>query len=115
MMPVTQRLHRRLDDELGGTKIRLADTEIDDVAALRRERRGTGENGESVLFADPTESRDGSQHGRHLNLIAVQKQTLAADVAAQYGGCAEALRETGFARAPDRLIYAGGEGVRRRK
>jgi hypothetical protein len=41
-----------------------------------------------------------------LNLIAVQKQTFAADVAAQYGSRAEALRETGFARAPDRLIYA---------
>ncbi len=34
VMAVAQRLHRRLDDEVGRAEIGLADAEIDDVAAL---------------------------------------------------------------------------------
>ena len=40
VMAVTQGLDRGFDDEFGGAEIRLADTEIDDVAALRAIRRG---------------------------------------------------------------------------
>ena len=77
MMAVAQRLHRRLDNEIGRAKIRLTDSEIDDVAALRRKLGGARENRERVLLADAVECGDGSQHGRHLNLIALQKQTSA--------------------------------------
>jgi len=114
MMAVSQRLHRRLDDEIRRAKIGLPDTEIDDVAALRRQRRGARQHSESVLLADPIECCDGFQHGRHLKRIAAQKQTLAPMLQRNIAG-SRAMRETGFARAPDRLIYAGGEGMRRRK
>ena len=60
-MPVAQRLHRRLDDMLGRAEVRLADAEIDDVAALRRELIGAREHGEGVLFADAVEGGDGVQ------------------------------------------------------
>ena len=63
MMAVAQRLDRGLDDMIGGAEIRLADAQVDDVAALRRERGGARQHGESVFLADPVESRDGSKHG----------------------------------------------------
>src|SRR5262249_57361052 len=53
----------RLDDEIGCAEIGLADTEVDDVAALRGERVGTGEHCEGVLLADAIEGRDGAKHG----------------------------------------------------
>ena len=62
VVPVAQRLHRRLDDEFGRAEIRLADAEVDDVAALRGERVGARQHGEGVLLADPVEGRDGFQH-----------------------------------------------------
>ena len=65
VVSVTQRFHRGLDDVLGGAKIRLPDAEIDDVAALRGERRGARQHGECVLLADPIERRD-CLHGRFL-------------------------------------------------
>src|SRR5262249_61487135 len=75
VMAVAQRLHRRLDNEIGCAKIRLTDPEIDDVAALRRKLSGASQNRERVLLADAIECSNGPQHGRHLNLIASQKQT----------------------------------------
>ena len=62
-MAVAQRLHRRLDDVIGGAEIRLADAEIDDVAAFRGEPRRARQHGERVLLADPIECRDGAKHG----------------------------------------------------
>ena len=59
VVPVAERLHRRLDDVLGRAEIGLADAEIDDVAALRGKRIGAGEHGEGVLFADAVEGGDG--------------------------------------------------------
>jgi hypothetical protein len=52
-------------------EIRLADAEIDDVAALRGERIGAGEHGEGVLLADAVEGGDGLQQahaGRALSM-----------------------------------------------
>ncbi len=62
VMAVTQRLHRRLDDEIRRTEIGLADAEADDIAALRRERVGAGEHGKGVFLADAIEGRNGFQH-----------------------------------------------------
>src|SRR5262249_38307999 len=62
VMAVAQRLDRRLDDELRRAEVRLADAEIDDVAALRRQRIGAGQHGERVFLADAVECRDGLQH-----------------------------------------------------
>ncbi len=77
MMPIVKRLHGGLDNKVGGTEIRLTDAEIDDIAALRRQRRGAGEDRERVLLADAIECRNGSQHGRHLIAIVPEKQTFA--------------------------------------
>ena len=63
VMAVAQRLDRRLDDELGRAEVRLADAEVDDVAALRRQRVGAGQHGEGILLADAVEVGDGLQHG----------------------------------------------------
>ncbi len=62
-MTVAQRLHRRLDNEVRGAEIRLADAEIDDVAALRDQGIGAGEHRKSIFLADAVESRDRFQHG----------------------------------------------------
>jgi len=62
-MAVTQRLDRGLDDEIGGAKVRLADAEIDDVAALRDQSIGASQHGEGVFLADAVEGRDRFQHG----------------------------------------------------
>ena len=62
VMAVTQRLHRRLDDEIRRAEIGLADAEIDDVAALRGKLRGAREHRKGVLFADAIEGGDGFQH-----------------------------------------------------
>ena len=83
VMAVAQRLDRRLDDVIGRAEIRLADAEIDDVAALRGERGGARQHGEGVLLADAIEGRDGLQHGvprrllsrRQFNTIGRQMQT----------------------------------------
>ena len=63
MVAVAQRLHRRLDDEVRGAEVGLADAEIDDVAALRRQRIGAREHREGVLLADAVEGGDGAEHG----------------------------------------------------
>ena len=60
VMAVAQRLHRRLDDMIGRAEIRLADAEIDDVAALRGKARRAREHSERTLLADPIERRDGA-------------------------------------------------------
>ena len=65
VLAVAQRLDRRLDNEIRRAEIRLADTEIDDVAALCRKLRGARENGEGVLLADTIEGGYGLQHGRN--------------------------------------------------
>ena len=62
-MAVAQRLDRGLDDEVGGAEIGLADTEIDDVAALRRQRIGAREHGKGVFLTDTVERGNGLQHG----------------------------------------------------
>ena len=62
VMAVAQRLDRGLDDVLGRAEIRLADAEIDDVAALRGQRVGARQHREGVLLADAVEGRDGLQH-----------------------------------------------------
>ena len=63
MMAVAQRLDRRLDDMVGGAEIRLADAQIDDVAALGGQRGGPRQHGKGVFLADPVESGDGPEHG----------------------------------------------------
>ena len=63
VMAVAQRLDRGLDDVVGRAEIRLADAEIDDVAALRGQRVGARQHGEGVFLADPVEGRDGLKHG----------------------------------------------------
>ena len=62
-MAVVERLHRRLDDMVGGAEIRLADAEIDDVLALAGQLGGAGEHGKGVFLADAIEAGDGVQHG----------------------------------------------------
>ena len=63
VLAVAQRLDRGLDDMRRGRKIRLADAEIDDVAALRRQRGGARQHREGVFLTDPVEIGDGLQHG----------------------------------------------------
>ena len=84
VVAVAQRLHRRLDDEIGRAKIRLTNSEIDDVAALRRKLCGARENSERVLLTDAIECSNGLQHGRHLNSIVSQKQTFEQHAALQH-------------------------------
>ena len=62
-MSVAQRLDRRLDDKIRRAEIRLADTEIDDVAALRCKLRGARKHGEGVLLTDTIKGGNGLQHG----------------------------------------------------
>ena len=63
VMAVAQRLDRRLDDMLGRAEIRLADAEIDDIAALGGELGGAREHREGILLADPVEGCNGAKHG----------------------------------------------------
>src|SRR5487761_1241173 len=62
-MAVAQRLHRRLDDEVGRAEIGLADAEVDDVAALGGKLRCAREHRERIFLADAIEGGDGFQHG----------------------------------------------------
>ena len=55
VMAVAQRLDRRLDDEIRRAKIRLADAEIDDVAALRGERVARASTAKA--FSSPMRSK----------------------------------------------------------
>lgn len=66
VMAVAQGLDACLDDMSRRGEVRLADAEIDDVAALRRKRAGAGENSEGVLLADPIEGGHDTQHGLDL-------------------------------------------------
>ena len=54
----------------GRAEIRLADAEIDDVAALRCERVGAREHGEGVLLADAVEGGDGMQAHADVRFLA---------------------------------------------
>ena len=63
MMTVAQRLDGGLYDMGRGGKIRLADAEVDDVAALAREFRGPGQHREGVLLPHTIEGGDGGKHG----------------------------------------------------
>src|SRR5262249_55676150 len=56
-------LDRGLDDEVGRAEIGLADAEIDDVAALRRQRIGTRQHRKGVFLPDAVEGGNGFQHG----------------------------------------------------
>ena len=86
MVTVAQRLDRRLDNELGRAKIRLADAEADDVAALGGQRIGAGEDREGIFLADPVEIRDCLQHfkvlpgaflfGRHFTAFVGRNQQI---------------------------------------
>ncbi len=62
VMAVAQRLHRGFDDKIGRAEIRLADAEIDDVAARRRKLRRPRQHRECVFLADPIERRNGAKH-----------------------------------------------------
>src|SRR5262249_17325437 len=66
VMAIAQRLDRGLDDEVGRAEIGLADAEIDDVAALRRQRLGTRQHRKGGLFSDAVEGGNGFQHGTTL-------------------------------------------------
>lgn len=61
MVAVAQGAHARLDDVSGGGEVGLADSQVDDVAALSGQLRGTGKDGESIFIADPVETADGGQ------------------------------------------------------
>ncbi len=63
VMAIAQRLDRGFDDVIGGAKIRLADAEIDDVAALGCQQIGTRQNRERVFLTDTVESGNRLQHG----------------------------------------------------
>ena len=60
VVAVAQRLDRGLDDVVGRAEVRLADAEIDDVAALRGELGGARQHREGVFLADPVEGREWS-------------------------------------------------------
>ena len=62
-MSVAQRLHGGFDDMRRRRKIRLPDAEVDDVAALGRERGRTRQHRERVLLPDAVEGGNGFQHG----------------------------------------------------
>src|SRR5260370_3176659 len=62
-MAVEQRRDRGFKDEIGRAKIGLADAEIDDVAALRREQIGARQHGKGILLPDALERGNGFQHG----------------------------------------------------
>src|SRR5271155_2371936 len=100
-MSVAQRLDGRLDNEIRRAEIRLADAEIDDVAALSGELRSARKHGKCVLFTDAIETSNRLQHGRQLNSIILQRQT--PDVGMLHCKrrceCAGAMRRGGFAAA----------------
>jgi hypothetical protein len=87
-MTIAQRLHCCLDNEIGRAKIRLTDSEIDDVAALRRKLGGAGENGEGVLLADAIECRMRQQFSTWAALEpnCFSKANIRAHAALQYDG-----------------------------
>ena len=62
VMAVSERLATGLDDVLGRREIRLADTEIDDRAALRRERIGASQHLERGLGAEDAHAPGHLQH-----------------------------------------------------
>ncbi len=55
VMAVAQGLDRGLDDVGRRREIRLADAEVDDIAALGRKLGGARKHGEGVLLADAVE------------------------------------------------------------
>ena len=63
-MAVAQRLDGRLDDVLRRAEIRLADAQIDDVAARIGKGGGACEHREGVLLADAVEGGNRMQHVR---------------------------------------------------
>ena len=63
MVPVPQRLNRRLNNILGRAEIGLADAKIDDVLALALQFRGASENGKGIFFSNSGEGFDDVQHG----------------------------------------------------
>src|SRR5690606_6544137 len=62
VVPILQRLDRRLDDMAWRLEVRLADAEIDNVLACRGKRGGAGKHGEGVLFAQSVEGGDRLEH-----------------------------------------------------
>ena len=62
MLAIAQGLDRRFHDMAGGWEIRLADSEIDDVAALAGKFGRAGEDRKGVLLADAGEGGDDIQH-----------------------------------------------------
>jgi hypothetical protein len=58
-MTVAQRLGGGLNDMLRRAKVRLADAQIDDVAAGSRQGGGAGQHGKGVFLANTVKIRDG--------------------------------------------------------
>jgi hypothetical protein len=56
VMAVAQRLDARLDDMFGRLEIGLADAEVDDVLALRRQRLRAREHGKGRFGAEPRQA-----------------------------------------------------------
>jgi len=54
----------------GRTEVRLADAQIDDVAALSGKVRGAREHREGIFLADSIEGRDGAKHGPSSGVVA---------------------------------------------
>ena len=62
VMTVAQRLHRRLDDVVGGTKVRLPDAQVDDRASLRLQRLRPRQHLERRLRPQPPHPRRQLHH-----------------------------------------------------
>ena len=75
MVAVAQRLDRRLDHVVGRLEIRLADAQVDDVAALGLELLGAGQHLEGALGAEPRDRSRGLQHIRSSRVPACDWKT----------------------------------------
>src|SRR5689334_1547442 len=62
MMTITQSFYRRLYNKIRRPEIGLANSEIDDVAALRGQRIGARKHGEGIFLANTVKGRDSTEH-----------------------------------------------------
>jgi len=98
VVAVAQRFDRRLNDMLRGGKVRLVDAEIDDIAALARQRRGARQHGKGVFLADPLKSRNRPQHFQY---PIDAKGTLIFRASSTHPGCE--INSTGLHRGQPKL------------